>query len=225
MLLSIHVPKAAGNSFREALMGAYGDRIMLDYGDWAGFNTPESNARRALRTEAMRARRDELASKYNAIHGHFVADKYVGLFDDPQFTAFFRDPYQQSIAHYYFLERNPQRNHPEEKFFHDAKMSIIEYLEWDAFHNHQSQFLGNLSVDDLAFVGLSEEYETSLAMFEAVFGFALEVKHENVNPHRQEAGYHVDPEVRRAVDRYRAADVELYERAKAIFARQLRRVA
>jgi hypothetical protein len=206
-------------------MGAFGSRIMLDYGDWAGFNTPQANARRAERERNMRARRDELVENYDAIHGHFVADKYVGLFPDPKFVAFFRDPYQQAIAHYYFLERNPQRPHPEEKIFHERGMSLMEYLEWDAFYNYQSQFMGSLSIDDLAFVGLSEDYEASLSMFEAMFGIALEVKYENVNPHRQADGYHIEPEVRKAVNKYRPADVELYERAKERFAQQLQRVA
>ncbi len=225
MLLSIHVPKAAGNSFREALMGAYGPRIMLDYGDWAGFNTPEANERRAERERNMRARRDELAADYDAIHGHFIADKYLGLFPDAKYCAFFRDPYQQAVAHYYFLQRNPQRPHPEETIFHERNMSLADYLEWSAFQNHQSQFLGSLSIDDLAFVGLSEEYAESLAMFEAIFGIALAVKFENVNPLRQAEGYHIDAEVRKAVNKYRPADVELYERAKVLFAQQLQRVA
>jgi hypothetical protein len=58
-----------------------------------------------------------------------------------------------------------------------------------------------------------------------MFGIALEVKYENVNPHRQADGYHIEPEVRKAVNKYRPADVELYERAKERFAQQLQRVA
>ena len=221
MLLSIHVPKAAGNSFREALNASFGDRFMKDYGDWAGFNTPEANERRALREEAMRARKDELEAAYDVIHGHFIADKYRGLFRNEQFIAFFRDPYQQALAHYHFLLRNPQREHPEEKIFHEAKMSVMDYLEWDAFRDHQTQFLGTLSVDDLAFVGLSDEYAKSLGMFKTIFGRDLGAERfHNVNSERQGAEYHVDSQVRAAVNKYRAADIELYRRAKEIFERQ-----
>lgn len=217
MILSIHVPKAAGNSFREALSVTYGERFMKDYGDWAGFDEPQANARRLLREQAMRARRDELASAYAVIHGHFIADKYRGLFEPEQYIAFFRDPFQQAQAHYYFLLRNPQRDHPEEKIFHDAKMTLPEYLEWDAFRNHQAQFLGSLSVDELAFVGLSEEYEKSLTMFGDVFGKDLGAPmHLNVNDSRGEQ-YPVDADTRAAIARYRAADIELYEKAKERF--------
>lgn len=226
MLLSIHVPKAAGNSFREALMRRFGDRVMLDYGDWAGFDLPWVNERRRLREEAMRARRDELAEKYDVIHGHFIADKYAGLFPVEDYSAFFRDPYQQAIAHYHFLARNPQREHPEAKIFHESKMSLMEYLEWEAFRNHQTQFLGSLSIDDLAFVGLSDNYPQSLELFRNIFGHDLGPEiFENVNNERSGAGYEVTDEVRAAVQKYRGADIELYERAKEIFARQLSRIA
>jgi hypothetical protein len=224
MLLSIHVPKAAGNSFREALLRKFGPRTFTDYGDWAGFDVPEVNVRRKAREEAMRARRDELLAKYDVIHGHFIADKYLDLFPRQEFIAFFRDPYQQAIAHYYFIKRNPQRAHPETKIFHEAGMSLMEYLEWDAFRNHQSQFLGSLSIEDLAFVGLSDRYGRSLQLFAEMFGCDLgEELFENVNEGRTTQGYGIGPDERRAIEKHRAADIELYRKAREIFARQRQR--
>jgi hypothetical protein len=221
MLLSIHVPKAAGNSFREALLRKFGSRAMTDYGDWAGFDVPEANERRKAREEAMRVRRDELLASYDVIHGHFVADKYLDLFPVQQFSAFFREPHQQVIAHYYFLKRNPQRQHPEARIFHESNMGLQEYLEWQAFRDHQSQFLGSLSIDDLDFVGLSDHYDESLQMFADIFGHDLgEALYENVNNDRAAQEYAVDFEVRQAVKKYRAADLELYAKAREIFARQ-----
>lgn len=221
MLLSIHVPKAAGNSFREALLRKFGPSVLTDYGDWAGFNEPQANERRRERERAMRARRDELLEKYTVIHGHFIADKYLDLFPVQQFCAFFRDPYQQVIAHYYFLKRNPQRQHPEARIFHENEMSLMEYIEWDAFRDHQTQFLGSLTIDDLDFVGLSDHYGESLGMFREIFGHDLgEELFENVNDERSTREYIVEPEARKAIERYRAADIELYRQAKEAFARQ-----
>ncbi len=195
--------------------------MMGDYGDWAGYDTLEAKERRALRTAAMRSRHAELNRDYDVIHGHFVADKYQNLFPRAEYVGFFRDPYQQSVAHYYFLLRNPQRDHPEERTFHDAKMTLHDYLRWDAFYNHQSQYLGSVSIDDFAMVGLSEHFSRSIARFETIFGRRLgEQRFANVNPDRLEDGYPIDAEIRNAVDKYRAADVELYRRAQEIFAKQ-----
>jgi len=221
MILSLHVPKAAGNSFRQLLQIEFGERLMLDYGDWAGFNVPEAMERCKVRTLGMRGRRDELLEKYDMIHGHFVADKYLGLFPTEDFVAFFRDPYQQAVSHYCFLLRNPQRDHLEEKMFHEAKMTLHDYLRWDAFRDHQSQYLGRVCIDDLAMVGLSEEFYRSVDLFNSNFGWELRGKSFlNVNPDTEGTEYKIDHDVRKAVEKYRAADVELYRRAKEIFARQ-----
>jgi hypothetical protein len=222
MILSLHVPKAAGNSFRALLETEFGERLMPDYGDWAGFNVPEAIERCNIRALSMRNRRDELLEKYDAIHGHFVADKYVGLFPQAAFVAFVRDPYQQAASHYCFLLRNPQRDHPEEKMFHDARMTLHDYLSWDAFRNHQSQYLGSLSICDLAMVGLSEEFYKSVDLFNSLFGRNLRGdSFLNVNPDHQGEPYRISEDIRKAVEKYRPADIELYRRAKEIFARQI----
>jgi hypothetical protein len=221
VILSIHVPKAGGNSFRELLLNDFGERMMKDYGDWAGFQVPEAIERCRVRTLAMRSRRDELLEKYDIIHGHFAPEKYLGLFPTEDLVAFFRDPYQQTYSHYCFLLRNPQREHLEEKMFHEAKMTLNDYLEWDAFHNQQTQYLGNLSIDDFAMVGIAEEFYRGVDLFNSMFGRNLRGESFlNVNPDHNGNGYAVDDNFRRAVDKYRGADVELYRRAKEIYARQ-----
>jgi hypothetical protein len=224
MILSVHIPKAAGNSFRELLQPKFGNRLMLDYGDWAGFNVPAVIERRNLRMQRMRSLRDELLEKFDVIHGHFVADKYAGLFPAENFVAFFRDPYQQALSHYYFLLRNPHRDHPEEKMFHEAKMTLHDYLAWDAFHNHQSQYLGSLSIDRFAVVGLAEDFHRSVYVFNSRFGCNLAGDcFFNVNPDHDGAAYPINSEIRKAVDKYRAADVGLYRRARELFASQTSR--
>jgi hypothetical protein len=224
VILSLHVPKAAGNSLRELLALEYGDRFMGDYGDWSGYDTPEANARRALRTAAMRARAPELLEKYDIIHGHFHADKYRGLFPREDYVAFFRDPYQQSMAHYFFLLRNPQRDHPEERMFHGERMTLHDYLSWSAFRNQQSQYLAGVPLEEFALVGLSSQFGRGLALFKALFGRDLgPERFANVNSHRQNPEYEIEPDVRKAVERYRGGDIELYRRAQELFEKQARK--
>jgi len=224
VILSLHVPKAAGNSLRELLHVEYGERFMGDYGDWSGFDTPEANARRAVRTAAMRARSAELEAKYDVIHGHFHADKYAGLFGSEQFVAFFREPYQQALAHYYFLQRNPQRDHPEERIFHENRMTLLDYLSWDAFYDQQSQYLGAIPLEDFTMVGLSNQFARGLTLFNATFGSSLgPERFVNVNTHRQNPDYEIELEAHKAVKKYRARDIELYRRAVELFERQARK--
>ncbi len=219
MILSIHIPKAAGQSFRLRLQSTFGPRALIDYGDWVGVDTPDAVAHRRRRRQEMRARNDELLRDYDVIHGHFVADKYLGLFPIAEFAAFFRDPYQQAMSHYQFFLRHPEIDNPAIKLFHDTRMSPPEFIA--AFPDIQTRYLGSLTVADLAMVGLFEQYERSVALFEAVFGrkLAPETARENVNPDRRGDAYAVDAAVRKAVDTYRAGDLEAYRRAQAMFTR------
>src|SRR5256885_171438 len=98
MIVSIHMPKAAGTSFAEALRAQFGERLLLDYGDGAEFNTPEIVARMATRIALVRARRGNFLRDYDAIHGHFVANKYTNLFPETRFITVFCDPYQQALS-------------------------------------------------------------------------------------------------------------------------------
>ncbi len=199
--------------------------MLSDYGDWAGCDIPQAQARRAERTAEMRARGPELARSFDIIHGHFIADKYDGLFAKPEYVAFFRDPYQQAIAHYYFLLRNPERPHPEERIFHEEKMTLLDYLEWPAFRDHQTQFLGSRTIEDLSMVGISSAFPQSLAMFGAIFGVDLgEERFFNVNAERR-GPYEITGAVKKAIETYRAADIELYRKAVEIFRKQAISVA
>jgi hypothetical protein len=224
VIISIHLPKTAGTSFGELLKGKFGPRLMLDYGDWSGYNSPEATAHRARRMSEMRGRREEIERDYDVIHGHFIADKYEGLFSATRFVAFFRDPYQQAISNYIYLKNNPVSTHPAVKIFHDAKMSIIDYLSWDAVRDPQSAFLGGVPIDALTVVGLTEQFSRGLALFRAILG--RDVSGEvycNVNPARRDPCYEIGPDVKKAVETHRQGDIELYRRARDIFRRQAAR--
>ena len=70
-------------------------------------------------------------------------------------------------------------------------------------------------------VGISEEFYKVMACFNSHFGCDLRGESfAYVNPDTEGSVYTVDQDVRKAVEKYRAADVELYSRAKEIFARQ-----
>lgn len=226
MIISVHIPKTAGISFREMLKRGYGDRFLPDYGDRIGINSPEAIAERARRADEMRRRRDELLANYDVIHGHFVAAKYVGAFPRTDFVAFFRDPYQQAISNYYFLLRHPEaaQEYPVVKVFHDAKMTLEEYVEWKEVRSPQGDMVSGLSVDDFTVAGLTEEFERSIALFNRVLGAHLEGEVRlNANPSREQGSYAVPNDLKKLIDANREKDIDLYRRAKERFARLVAR--
>jgi hypothetical protein len=224
MIISTHIPKAAGNSFAASLEEYFGDRVMKHYGDWVGFHSPEAISRHAKRMAELRAKRDELARNYDVIHGHFITDKYANLFPAASFVAFFRDPYQQTISHFEFLSRHDDVSLPSLKIFREKNLNLVEFIRWDAVPSPQSYFLGTMSIKDLAVIGLTEEFDRSIKLFNSAFGTALSSNHNrNVNPDKTVATYEIPTEIRKEIEVYRAADIALYQQAREIFAREVDR--
>lgn len=224
MLVSIHIPKTAGTSFGALLHSEFGPRLMLDYGDLVGYRAPEAVALRARRKAEMLSRRDEILANYDCIHGHFSADKYFGLTSELSFVAFFRHPYQQALSNYYFVVRNPQIDHPAVKIFHEQQMSLETFLAWEHSHNIQTELLGSLPLNELSVVGITEHFSRSVALFNATFARNLKATvHSNANPGRTETEYVEDPDILKLVRRFRAKDIDLYERALELFESQCAR--
>ena len=228
VILSIHVPKTAGMSFGGILKSEYGDRLLLDYGDyqnWVGADSRPAILRRVQ--EEARLRRDELSQKYQVIHGHFFPEKYIGLFPKADFVAFFRDPFEQTISNYEFLRRHPEAaaEYPAVRIFHECRMSVEEYIAWP--QAPQCDAISGLSIDDLALAGLTEKFSEGIALFNVLFQTNLtsDVRL-NPNPFREEQRYSISDDLRRFIEKHRQPDIELYQRAverfKQLAARHLR---
>lgn len=223
MILSIHIPKTAGTSFREMLRRHYGQRVLFDYGDWTGYDSPEAIRHREARYAEVASRAGELASCYDVIHGHFKPVKYLRFFPAAKVVAFFRNPFQQAISNYEYLRRNPQIPHPAVRVFHESGMSIEEYLAWPDARNPQSNFLGDFPVESLSLAGITEQFDRGVLLFNKLFGAALGgQRRENSHPVLQGSWHPVSPETRRSIETWRREDLETYRRAAELFEIQAR---
>ena len=171
MILSIHIPKSGGTSFGHLLESTFGARLLRDYGDRVGLNSPEENRRRAARIAEARGRREELLRDYDVIHGHYTTDEYAGLFSNARFVAFFREPCQQTMSQYEYFLRHPEIDNPAVKLFHEVRATRAQFIAGGG--NQQAVYLGTMELNEFAVVGLMEQCERSVALFEAVFGRKL----------------------------------------------------
>lgn len=217
MIISVHIPKTAGISFREELTKVFGERVLWDDGDWPESDTSEARANNDRRRAQMLAAADAYSARYDAIHGHFTARKYLGVFPVTEMVTWVRDPFQHAVSTYEHAVRDAQIAHPAHRAFKEQQMTAVDLIE--AIPNHQSLYLAGIPLDEFAMVGLTERYEQSVALFETFFGIAVPHPRErlNVNPSRQGAEYEIPPAVRKAVERYRAEDLEMYRRATERF--------
>jgi Sulfotransferase family len=173
MLISVHIPKTAGSSFREALQENFADRLYLDYTDRPLSTNTKDHLRRFSNKCKLRAFRGRFQKQYDAAHGHFIADKYAFLGGDARHAVFFRDPVDRVISHYRHRMRNPSPIDPVNKLLHDDHMPVEAFSELPSQQNLYATFLGNMPVEKFDFVGLTEEYGKSLKLAEEIFAIQM----------------------------------------------------
>jgi hypothetical protein len=160
-LVSIHIPKTAGTSFRNTLREVYGENnvIRLDIG----------LVRQEVRIEEKLYDLPTFPPNTKVIHGHFSYPLLIKNFSIPKETpiiTWLRDPVKRVISNYFYLAKRLEEELDEEgkglNILRKMQRSLIEYARFEGAQNRQSKFLSGLTLENLQFVGIVETYEEDI---------------------------------------------------------------
>ncbi|MFN2288275.1 MAG: hypothetical protein ABR578_08085 [Chromatocurvus sp.] len=230
MLISLHLPKTAGTSFRALLEAHYGDRLIDDYAD-----RPLHERVAARRTRAVRAgiglllHADRLRG-VDAVHGHFLAIKYSLWSSGSGWrrVTWLRDPVERLASHYHYWRRSFDADTagPLHRRMMEEDWSLERFCLGPELRNVYRQFLWGVPLARLDFVGITEYYATDAEDFARRFLGLSELpglqssETENANP-AATVRYVDDVELRARIERHHAADVALYREALRLRERRL----
>ena len=146
MLLSVHIPKTGGVSFRNMLKESYGSGFVLNYWEvtdaWG--RVPEAPATAAC------------------IHGHFVAHELADRFPAAQLATWVRDPVERVASSYYHRLRDPDPRNYVSRMIHEQQLSLLEFAELREARNEMAWFMGRKWPEDFAFIGVTEHFAESM---------------------------------------------------------------
>jgi len=201
-MISVHIPRCGGTSFRQVLQTLYGVMLHCDYGE-------EENRRFGWSLSPK--------SYTRCIHGHFCADKYDVLFPSSLRITWVRHPVQRVISQYYYCLR-----HPDESSFtqevNNRKLSLIEFASIDKEQNIMTRYFAGKKVSDFQFVGIVEFYEASLKLFHKITGLPFQwIPHFNKNTNRSNASYEISEAEMDEIMTLNSSDIALYQTALDIF--------
>jgi hypothetical protein len=181
MIISVHVPKCAGTSFRHVLAELYGSRLWLNYGT-------------IFNREQFRA--DLVAPEVQCIHGHFFADAFDGLCAQRRLITWVRHPVDRVVSNYYHFLRSPDMRDSCCRILHERRLSLREFAALDWMRNEATRYLAHKMVGEFAFVGIAERFEESLRIFGDEIGWlgTLEAPCVNTNPDRTTPNYDLSTE-------------------------------
>jgi hypothetical protein len=218
MLLSMHIPKTAGTSFRMALQERLGRTMLLAYrGQVRGERMIVPFNGRLLEEldDPSRATLAEYCDTHDVrcIHGHFTMQVLCDVFPEAKCITFVRDPIKRIVSAY---------NHIFVVALQAEGMTFEQFIERDRARNLYEQ-LGMLEyLDSLAFVGITEQYDRSLRLLERMFPElgSLAYEEANVSQQKRFTEKDVTPEMRQYLLELNDADREIYDSAKDWFEKE-----
>lgn len=226
LLISTHMPKTGGLSFRAMLERYYGEAFQHDYADYPLTHTPAARHRHAY-SEALK-QAETVDRKINCIHGHFLPAKYLLLADErpARFVTWLRHPIERLVSHYDYWHRVYEKNSPLVSPLHERvvseKWSLEAFCVAPELANVYSAFLWGFPASRFDFVGVTEFFDDDFRYFcERFLGISPEVPTENQRPEgKSTAGLSLSMSDIAAVEVCHAKDMALYRRA--LERRQLR---
>ncbi len=207
-LVSIHIPKTAGTSFRNTLKEVYGEQAVkrLDIGP----------KKFHLEQELFQAKK--LAKEIEVVHGHMyynlLYDKFKISPEVPIIT-WLRDPVERVISNYKYLSKRLAEELDEEgkglNILAKMQRTLMEYAQDEMNRNRMSKFLEGLEPEDLFFIGISDFYSEDLKELADLLGWKKVEEHRlNVTGKRVDD---VSEKDRAAIRALNNLDVEWYEKA------------
>ncbi|MEY3220955.1 MAG: hypothetical protein RIT27_2312 [Pseudomonadota bacterium] len=213
MLVSVHIPKTGGSSFRTLLENHFKDRLLLDYAD-----TPfEYNNFVRNSSAVLKIFNPPDLTKYDCIHGHFLPVKYY-LLKDKTTAIWLREPVEMLVSLYYYIQRkiSPEKRKVK-KYMGDINLSLEDFCKITHFHNIYAKYLWGISLEKFDFIGITENYTQNLKLFEKCCNVNLtnNLIVENVNPEKNslEERYDISDKLRKQIRYFNYKDVLIYQQA------------
>ena len=209
-LLSAHVPKTAGTSFRYALIDIYGaDRAFFDYGHI---------------TDGFGSRHPKVAPDAAVVHGHV----WPGRHPSAEIITWVRDPIQRLVSHYEHFRREPTNPNPLAQQIHRYGMTFESFIEHPDMINSMTGMFGPIDYHTFSFIGISDDYEAEMLRaadylrWHKIPVVARALK----NPEKRATSYPVRDHLRDRIFELNQRDYEMYEYAlaqRADYARKAQR--
>lgn len=159
-LVSLHIPKTAGTSFRNILKDVYGPG-----------HVARLDIRRNTELNGKKLNSSKLKSGIKVIHGHFSYQKLIEQFDikeDTPVITWLREPAERVISNYYYLDKILRKELNEEKkdlnILAKMEKTLLEYAATEANRNRMSKFLDGITPEEFFFIGFTNHYEEDLAV-------------------------------------------------------------
>jgi len=202
-LVSLHIPKTAGTSFRNILQEVYGSK-----------HVARLDIRRNIELNGSVLKGTRLKKNVRVIHGHFSYDSLIEKFDIQESTptiTWLREPAERVISNYFYLESILKDKMPGDRKSFNLLGRILktplEYASAEENRNRISKFLSGIKPEEFFFIGLTDHYEEDLKQLAELLNWdKYSVPKHNITGTKQT----IDEETRARIKELNRIDYEIY---------------
>jgi len=203
VLLSLHIPKTGGVSFRQMLATLFGEAYCQTYWEI---------------TDAHGQVLADFPPSVRCIHGHFYAEKLRRRFPGAALVSWVREPVERVASFYYYWQREPDWKNPLCRALHEHDWTLRDFAARDETRNEMSRYFGCVAPEDFAFIGLTERFPESMRLFVQLFHLtAVPAARANANPARSDDTYSLPEDLRSEIAALNAEDCALYRECARLF--------
>jgi hypothetical protein len=143
--------------------------------------------------------------------GHVPVSRYGKLIGLPMTCTLLREPVARVISHYRHASR-----------LQGFEGDLLRFARADHHRNLQARVLDRLDPGLLGMVGLTERYRESIDLLNRLWGWKLPHRVDNVDKQNERAALGPSAQELAELQQLNADDMQLYERATAVFENSLR---
>ncbi len=167
-LVSLHIPKTAGTSFRTILEERFGKPKVLHFDIYASGS---------IHAKRKPFDRNSFRKKTAVLHGHFSytdLHNYVKLPQDVAMITWLRHPVDRVVSNYHFLNEiiaKRLKELPDENLMSRMGRSLLEFAEQTENQNVMSRFLKGSDLSRFKFIGIQDHFEEELVRLERIMNW------------------------------------------------------
>lgn len=153
MIIVSHVPKSAGNSFKMALRGYFGDRLLSISAGAEKMIDPTTDIPDGF-----------YVHNSTCLFGHLAPAQFLPLKEkhNIKFMTWMRHPVERIVSHYRFLPEVYDGAGPLQQRVVDEKWGLMEFCLSPEFRNLYSRYYDGFGLENFDFIGLVEYYKEDL---------------------------------------------------------------
>ena len=202
LVVSIHVPKCGGTSFRVVLNAIYEKGLFLEYS--ASREEQISNAK-------------SIDHETECIHGHLLYDGYGQVMRYAKLITWLRHPVDRTVSLYNHIMSKPTAGHELHDWVISNQPPLLEFAEFKLSRNFALGGLINFIPEDFEFIGFLESAKSSMIKCASALGWSTIPEFPHVNKGSAIQTHSLTERERKFIEDLNSEEMKWYLRAKKVF--------